>query len=144
MPTAKQGKSTPLAPAGAVTVSVVIPVLNAECYLPELLNAIFQQDPPPMEVILVDSMSTDKTVEIANGFDRVRTIPIHNFSHGRGRNFGIQAASGDVVVLLTQDALPADEHWLAELLGPLRTPRWALSIPDRFPGLMPTRWNTTF
>ncbi|MFC1461680.1 glycosyltransferase family 2 protein [Verrucomicrobiota bacterium] len=100
------------------TVSVVIPVLNAETSLPALLDRLFSQKPAaPTEVILVDSMSTDKTRNIAQSNPRVSVIPITRFSHGRARNLGAQAATGDVVVLMTQDALPKDDAWLASLLA---------------------------
>lgn len=98
-------------------VSVVTPVLNAEPYLRARLSAVFSQEPePPAEVILVDSGSTDNTGGIAGTFDRVRVAPIENFSHGRARNLGAREAAGDVVVFLTQDALPENKQWLARLL----------------------------
>lgn len=101
------------------TVSVVIPVLNAEKKLPSLLDRLFSQKPaPPDEVILVDSMSTDKTRDIARARAHVSVIPIARFSHGRARNLGAQAAAGNFIVLMTQDALPADDAWLASLLAP--------------------------
>jgi len=101
------------------SVSVVIPVLNAEGYLPKLLPAILSQQPSkPMEIILVDSISTDKTCEIATKFPEVKIIPIENFSHGRARNLGAKAAKNDIIALLTQDALPKNEEWLSTLLAP--------------------------
>ncbi len=101
-------------------ISVVIPVLNAAEYLPALLEALQEQKPSaPAEVILVDSCSTDNTREIAALHPSVRVIPIENFSHGRARNLGVRAATGDIVVLMTQDATPSDSAWLANLVEPL-------------------------
>lgn len=103
------------------SISVVIPVLNADRYLPALLQTIFKQKPyVPSEIILVDSQSTDNTAAIAAADPRIRFIPITNFSHGRARNLGARAASGEFVVLMTQDALPRDDQWLAKLLEPLQ------------------------
>lgn len=114
--------------------SIVIPVLNAERYLPELLRACFDQRPVrPVEVILVDSMSTDRTREIAATFKDVRVIPITNFSHGRSRNMGARAANGNVIVLLTQDALPKDDTWLQRLLAPLSDERVVASFSRQEP-----------
>ena len=45
-------------------------------------------------------------------------MPIADFSHGRARNLGAREAKGEIVVLLTQDAVPADRAWLARLLEP--------------------------
>jgi len=118
----------------AHTVSVVIPVLNAEAYLPELLPAIFGQRPvPPREVILVDSMSRDQTRALAARWPAVRIVPISNFSHGRARNLGVQEATGEVVVLMTQDALPQDAHWLEHLLEPMADPRVAAVCSRQVP-----------
>ncbi len=101
-------------------VSIVIPVLNAAPYLPELLKSIGQQEPaPPEEIILVDSGSTDQTSEIAARHPTVRVIDIQEFSHGRSRNLGVQAATGDIVVLMSQDAKPANSQWLASLIAPI-------------------------
>lgn len=101
-------------------VSIVIPVLNAAGWLPELLEALFAQQPlAPEEVLLVDSMSTDDTRSIAAAHEKVRVLPIADFSHGRARNLGAREARGEIVVLMSQDALPADRAWLAELLAPL-------------------------
>jgi len=105
-------------------VSVVIPVLNAAAYLPSLLNTLFAQKPaPPRDVVLVDSLSTDDTREIGRSFNNVRIVPIARFSHGAARNLGAREAEGDIIVLLTQDALPRDEFWLAALLRPFSDPQ---------------------
>ena len=124
----------------APRVSVVIPVLNAERHLPELLPLLLAQRPrPPDEIVLVDSMSTDRTREIGLSFPGVAVVPIPNFSHGRGRNLGVRTATGDVVVLLTQDARPADEHWLERLLAPLAEPEVAAAYSRQvpYPGASP-------
>jgi rhamnosyltransferase len=104
-------------------ISVVIPVLNAALPLPALLQALAEQYPsPPDEIVLVDSLSTDNTRRIALAREQVRVVPISRFSHGRARNLGAREATGEIIVLMTQDALPADSHWLAELLKPLADP----------------------
>lgn len=104
----------------SLRVAVVIPVLNAAGTLPALLEALAAQKPsPPDEIILVDSLSTDATRQIALAQANVRVVPISRFSHGRARNLGAREAESEIIVLMTQDALPADHHWLAELLKPL-------------------------
>jgi rhamnosyltransferase len=104
-------------------VSVVIPVLNAARWLPGLFKSLANQQPrPPDEIIIIDSGSTDDTLTLAEAHPAVMVIKITNFTHGGSRNTGIKAATGDVVVLMTQDAEPADEHWLARLNAPLDDP----------------------
>ena len=115
--------SAPAALSGS-KVSVVIPVLNAGPYLKALLDALLAQQPePPREIILVDSNSTDNTRELASAFPAVRVIPVPNFSHGRARNMGVREAKGEIVALMTQDALPRDSTWLASLLEPFADPK---------------------
>ncbi|MBU4200152.1 MAG: glycosyltransferase [Verrucomicrobia bacterium] len=105
-------------------VSVVIPVLNAAAYLPALLNTLFAQKPaPPRNVVLVDSLSTDDTRTIGRSYNNVRIVPIARFSHGAARNLGAREAEGDIIVLLTQDALPRDTSWLEALLRPFSDPQ---------------------
>lgn len=116
------------------SISVVIPVLNAGRYLPKLIPAILNQKPvAPAEIVLVDSMSTDDTREIAAQYPQVRVVPIPNFSHGRARNVGAREAKGDLVVLMTQDALPQDDTWLARLIAPLDDAKVAATYSRQVP-----------
>jgi rhamnosyltransferase len=116
------------------SISVVIPVLNAGKYLPTLLPAILGQKPvAPGEIILVDSMSKDETREVAARFPEVRVVPIEKFSHGGARNLGAREARGEIVVLMTQDALPQDETWLAKLLAPMSDPKVAATYSRQVP-----------
>lgn len=101
-------------------VSLVVPALDAEPYLPRLHEALARQSSPPHEVVLVDSRSADRTEELARGYGwRVISIDRADFSHGGTRNLAARHATGDILVFLSQDALPHDEHWLAELIRPL-------------------------
>ncbi len=115
-------------------ISIVIPVLNAESDLPDLFDMIGRQEGVNIrEILLVDSMSTDATREIAEEYDGVGVIPIENFSHGRARNLGVNIAGGKYVVFMTQDALPADVNWLSELIAPLENERVAASFSRQVP-----------
>jgi len=102
----------------AVSVSVVVPALNEERYVGNLLSDLERQSRRPREVILVDAGSDDDTVAVAQGFTGVRIL------HGerpvaRGRNLGGLSASGDVVVFLDADTrLPGTflERFVEEFL----------------------------
>lgn len=116
------------------SVSVVIPALNAEQYLPQLLDAIASQKPtPPNEIILVDSGSSDNTVAVASRHPLVKIVKITDFSHGRSRNLGAKTATGDIIVLLTQDALPKDNSWLNALLAPFADSNVAAAYSRQVP-----------
>ncbi|MGI6087956.1 MAG: glycosyltransferase family 2 protein [Kiritimatiellia bacterium] len=129
----QQTKNQPHPPT-ANSASVIIPIINAATLLPDLLDRLESQQPaPPAEIILVDSGSTDNPQEIVKQHERARIIPIEKFSHGRSRNLGAQAASGEFVVLMTQDALPHDNQWLAALLAPLADPAVAAAFSRQIP-----------
>lgn len=100
-------------------ISLVIPTLDAGELLDEVLAAIDRQpNIADVEKIAVDSGSTDGTVERleAHGFSTF-AIDKSEFDHGTTRDLAIGRSSGDVVVLLTQDATPADENWLPSLVA---------------------------
>ena len=102
-------------------ISVIIPTLQAQAVLPELLRSLRSQSRPPDEIIVVDSSSSDQTVPIARRAGcRVEVIGRTRFSHGKTRNLGGRQGLGTVLVFMTQDALPADEAFLEHLSSPLR------------------------
>jgi glycosyltransferase involved in cell wall biosynthesis/GT2 family glycosyltransferase len=93
-------------------VSVVIPVKDGERYLDELLEALAAQG-EPLEVLVIDSGSRDRSVAIARAAGvRVHEIEPGDFGHGRTRNLGAELTSGDLVAFLTQDATPVP-GWVA-------------------------------
>ncbi|HEY2180642.1 MAG TPA: glycosyltransferase family A protein [Solirubrobacteraceae bacterium] len=97
-------------------VSVVIPVRDGGDCFAELLRALARQT-VEHELVICDSGSRDESVALARSHGaRVIEIAPERFSHGRVRNELVQASAGSHAALLTQDALPADEHWLQRLL----------------------------
>jgi rhamnosyltransferase len=106
-----------------VDISIVIPTYNGGDRLRECLSAIsLQQTVRSFEVICIDSGSADQDLEAMQELG-VRLIPIDKaeFDHGLTRDRGASAASGEVLVFLNQDAIPASESWLASLTEPLFT-----------------------
>ena len=102
-------------------ISVVIPVKDGGDDLVRCLDAIArQQVGDEVEVVVVDSGSTDGSVEVAREHGaRVHEIPPEEFNHGATRNLGAELARGDVLVFISQDAEPLGEEWLARLVAPL-------------------------
>lgn len=100
-------------------VSVAVPVRNAGDQLAALLEAVAQQDVNrPVEVVICDSSSTDGSPDLARRAGaRVISIEPADFSHGGTRNLLMQETTGAHVAFLTQDALPAERDWLAQLLA---------------------------
>lgn len=109
-----------------MAVSIIIPSKNAGDGFGETLESIRGQKGFSAELIVVDSGSSDGTVALARQHG-ARTISISpaSFNHGETRNLGIREAKGDVCVLLAQDAVPADDQWLGQLLAPFGDERVA-------------------
>ena len=102
-------------------VSIIVRTLNEAKFLPECLQKIDEQKyGGPVEVIVVDSGSTDDTVKIASDFgSKVVRISKSEFTFGRSLNVGCEASSGEVLVLLSAHCIPCDENWLQALVSPL-------------------------
>lgn len=110
-------------PAALSTVSVLLPTKNGDRYLAEVIENIRRQrgDFTLHEIIAVDSGSRDHTLQILRRLGvTVIQIPPHEFGHGKTRNLLASHATGEFLVFLTQDATPANEHWLENLIAPLR------------------------
>ena len=97
-------------------ISLIIPTYNAEPYLHNLLKKL-QKQTVSFELLIIDSSSTDKTVEIANQYTKhVVSIPTAEFDHGGTRTKAAKIVSGEVIVFLTQDALPCDSDTIENFL----------------------------
>ncbi|HAM49814.1 MAG TPA: hypothetical protein DCP92_03655 [Nitrospiraceae bacterium] len=109
-------------PCEDATVSVVIPVKNAGSDFDLLLSTLREQKGlQAMEIIVVDSGSSDKTLEIAKKYGaRIIEIAAEKFSHSYARNIGAESTSGNYIFFTVQDALPPSRLFLYELLGVLQ------------------------
>lgn len=105
-------------------IGILIRTYNEEAFLPLTLEALLTQSEKSFDIVLVDSGSTDKTLDIAKGYDGVRIIelPQKDFTYGRALNIGMAAVLDRVkyVAMLSAHAIPCDENWLSELLLPVR------------------------
>lgn len=110
------------------TTSLVIRSFNEEAHIGRLLTGIIRQSDKPEEIIVVDSGSTDATPEIASRFPvKILSIDSSDFSFGRSLNKGIEATTGDIVVIASAHVYPVYDSWLSRLCSPLRDPQIALS-----------------
>jgi rhamnosyltransferase len=107
--------------------SIIIRCLNEARHLPRLLTGLHRQSLAPHEVVVVDSGSTDGTVEVAErGGARIVRIAPSEFSFGRSLNRGAAAATGDFLVVVSAHTYPVSDQWLERLLTPFSDPRTAL------------------
>ena len=103
-------------------VAVIIPSYNGETHLRRMLPALRGQQLAPSQIVVIDSSSRDGSAAVAREHGcRVEVIPQTEFNHGgtRNRAAALIGDEADVLVFMTQDALPADEQFLAELVAPV-------------------------
>lgn len=100
--------------------TVAILTFNGERYIDELLTAcVDQQLDGDYEVLVIDSGSTDATVEKVRTYPvRLVEIPNSEFGHGKTRHMAVGLSRGHYVAFLVQDATPIGREWLRRLLEP--------------------------
>lgn len=106
-----------------MTVSVVIPAYNEEQYLPHCLQNLLDQTVQPLEILVIDNNSTDKTAEIAQAFDGVTVINESNQGIRHARNRGFDEAKGDIIARTDADTQVAPD-WIQRIQEDFRTPRY--------------------
>lgn len=111
-------------------ITVVIRALNEEGLLGTCLDAIARQDVDlPVEVVLVDSGSIDRTVAIAHESGcRVLHIGSGDFSFGRALNLGVRHARYTMVVSVSAHCIPVGSTWLRNLIQPLTDGRACMAF----------------
>lgn len=107
--------------SGLHGVSVVIRSLNESKYIESCLSAIISQEiNMPLEIIVVDSGSTDGTLEIAKSFGcNILEINKCDFSFGWALNVGVAQAKYPIVVSISAHCVPIGNNWLTFLIEPL-------------------------
>ncbi len=117
----KAGESSPRC-------SIVIRAYNEAEHIGRLLYGISQQTVQNVEIILVDSGSTDETVEIAQQYPvKVVNIAPSAFTFGRSLNLGIRYARGEFIVMASAHVYPVYPDWLENLLAPFSEPAVAVT-----------------
>lgn len=104
-------------------VSIVFRALNEAKWFGQALEACKSQTVHPgieVELILVDSGSTDDTIKIAQQFGcQIFHITKSEFTFGRSLNIGCEGATGDILVFISAHCIPVAENWLQNLIKPL-------------------------
>lgn len=104
------------------SVSIIILTYNAAPWfiesLPHFLGQVYQGE---WEILVIDSGSTDETLQLLEPQDRVRvhSIPNEAFGHGRTRNLAASMAHGDLLLYTVQDACPRNELWMQSMVQSL-------------------------
>jgi rhamnosyltransferase len=103
-------------------VSIIIRTYNEERYLNDLLNSINNQiiNNHIIEIIVVDSGSTDNTLQIAKSYNcTIKKIEKINFSFGRSLNMGCATSNGEILIFISGHCIPGNEFWLQNLINPI-------------------------
>lgn len=108
--------------------SIIIRAFNEEKHIGKLLDGIQQQSLKNIQVILVDSGSQDRTVEIARNYGvEIVSIEPKEFTFGRSLNLGISHAKADFVVLASAHVYPVYPDWLERMLEPFQDEKIAIT-----------------
>lgn len=117
-----------------IQVSVVVPTLNGERTLEQFFSVLRRQHLQPDEILVADSTSTDRTVEICRQYGaEVVIIPRAEFDHGGTRTRMARQAKGEILVFFTQDAILASRDALGLLVAPLLAKKAACSYGRQLP-----------
>jgi len=101
--------------------SIIIRTKNEEDFIGKTLFSVFHQKGDyPFEVIIIDSGSTDRTLDIAGTYEvKILNISPEEFTYGYALNYGIRESAGEIICLLSAHCIPADEQWLSEMIKPI-------------------------
>jgi len=101
--------------------SLVIRCFNEELHIGRLLAGIVEQTVKDIEIIVVDSGSTDATLSIASLYPvKVVEVAPEDFSFGRSLNAGCAASSGEIIVIASAHVYPVYRDWLENLIAPFK------------------------
>lgn len=101
------------------SVSVVIPVKNEALKIKACIDGILSQTVKVDEIIVIDSGSTDGTIDILKSYEKVKLIEISgkDFNHGMTRNLGVSHVTSEYVVLTVGDARAYNDCWIEGMLA---------------------------
>lgn len=107
--------------------SIVIRCFNEEEHIGRLLDGIMHQTMGEVEIIIVDSGSTDETLAIASRYPvKILTVAPEEFSFGHALNVGCRAARNELIVIASAHVYPVYKDWLERLVAPMDDPQVAL------------------
>lgn len=108
--------------------SIVIRCYNEEQHIEKLLKGIMEQDYPDVEIIVVDSGSTDATLDIVSDYPvKIVSLKPSEFTFGYSLNLGCKEATGEYIAIVSAHVYPLYQDWLSNLLKPFKDPAVALT-----------------
>jgi rhamnosyltransferase len=132
--------------AEQITVDAVIPVLNGFPEIRDCIEGLLRQSVRIRRIIILDSGSTDGTLDYLEGIERVTVVPVTpgTFNHGLTRNLGWQHSDADFLFYTVQDARAVHLDVVADLIRPFQDPAVSgvcgMQIVCRDPRHNPVEW----
>ena len=110
-----------------MTIGVVIRTLNESELIGRCLDTLARQRTPHrLDILVVDSGSTDSTVQLAEAHGaRVMHLDAGDFDYSKALNAGIEATDGELAISLSAHAIPLDSGWIEAMAAPFADPRVA-------------------
>jgi len=118
------------------TVDVIIPVYHSDEKLDRLLTMLYKQTVIPNRVIILHTLDYDgQELEMPETENNISIVPIRkkDFDHGGTRKYGASLSDADILLFMTQDAVPADEFLVENLLAPYKDTNVAASYARQLP-----------
>lgn len=116
--------------------SIVILTKNGDPLFKEVLAGLFAcEGISEAEVLIIDSGSSDNTLDYATEYPQIRVhkIPPSEFGHGKTRNLGARLTTGEIIIYLVQDATPATPDFLKCLTAPVADEDFAAAFGRQLP-----------
>ncbi|GGM18611.1 glycosyltransferase family 2 protein [Deinococcus aerophilus] len=119
------------------SIFLIVPTLDAARHVPAFSAALNRQTRQPDHVLILDSASADNSPQLyrQHGFEVVSLVR-EGFNHGGTRNRGAHLAcaqGAQILVFMTQDAIPAHDRWLEELVAPILAGKVAATFARQLP-----------
>ena len=96
-------------------VSIIIRTKNEEQWIEMCLRKIYEQTYKNFEIIIVDNLSKDKTIDKIKKYN-CKIVKIKKFIHGKAINMGVSKSTGEIIVCLSAHCIPVDKDWLKHLI----------------------------
>ncbi|MDD2972458.1 MAG: glycosyltransferase family 2 protein [Lachnospiraceae bacterium] len=122
------------------TVDVIIPTYRPDKRFLELINRLDRQSYKVQRIIIVNTEEKyyNQLIYGTNFTEKHQNVSVYHvskkeFDHGKSRNRGVRHSHGDYFICMTQDALPANEKLVEELVHALEQPRVAVAYGRQLP-----------
>ena len=100
-------------------IDIVIPVYKPGSEFSDLIKRLMHQTVVPEHIFIMQTIRDESEIMVQSMDERIRIIPVmqSEFDHGGTRALGMDKSTAEFVLMMTQDAVPADEHLIENLLA---------------------------